>query len=108
MVYINILCLAYVVTYIVDISGIIDSIKWALGRWLNIKVGRIKPFDCSLCMTWWAGLIYIIAIGECDIYTLLCVAMTSALSTQICDSITLLREIISAGITAITNNLWKQ
>lgn len=108
MVYINILCLAVVVIYIVDISGITDSIKWALGRWLNIKVGRIKPFDCSLCMTWWVGLIYIIAAGEFSIYTLLCVAMVSALSTPIGNIITLMRELLSAGINAIENRLWKQ
>lgn len=107
MVYINILCLALVVIYIVDISGIVDSLKWALGRWLNIKVGRLKPIDCSLCMTWWVGLIYIIAIGECNIYTTLCVAMTSALSAQISSTITLIRELLSAGINAISNKLWK-
>lgn len=107
MVYINILCLALVVIYIVDISGIVDSFKWALGRWLNIKVGRLKPIDCSLCMTWWVGLIYIIAIGECSIYTILCVAMTSALSAQISSTITLIRELLAAGINAISNKLWK-
>lgn len=108
MVYIDILCLAVVVTYIVDISGIIDSLKWALGRWLNITVGRIKPFDCSLCMTWWVGLAYIIIVGECNLYTILCVAMVSALSAQIGQGITLLREALSAGINAIENRLWKQ
>lgn len=108
MVYINILCLALVVIYIVDISGIVDSIKWALGRWLNIKVGRLKPIDCSLCMTWWVGLIYIIAAGEFSIYTLLCVAIVSALSTPIGNIITLMRELLTAGINAIENRLWKQ
>lgn len=108
MVYINIICLAFVVAYIVDISGIVDSIKWALGRWLNIKVGRLKPIDCSLCMTWWVGLIYIIAIGEFSIYTTLCVAMTSALSAQISDTINLLRGLITAGINAITERLWRE
>lgn len=108
MVYIDIICLAFVVTYIVDISGIVDSAKWALGRWLNIKVGRLKPFDCSLCMTWWVGLIYIIIVGEFSIYTLLCVAMASALSTPISNIITLARELLSAGINAIENRLWKQ
>lgn len=108
MVYINILCLALVVIYIVDISGIIESLKWALGRWLNITVGRLKPIDCSLCMTWWVGLIYIIIVGECNLYTILCVAMASALSTQIAQTITLLREALSAGINAIENRLWKQ
>lgn len=108
MVYINIICLALVVIYIVDISGIVDSLKWTLGRWLNITVGRLKPIDCSLCMTWWVGLIYIIAAGEFSIYTLLCVAMVSALSAQIGQGITLLREALSAGINAIENRLWKQ
>lgn len=107
MVYIDIICLAIITTYIVDISGIIDSIKWAIGRWLNIKEVRLKPFDCSLCMTWWVGLIYTLIVGECNIYTILCVAMTSALSTIIGDTIILLREILSAGINALSNKLWK-
>lgn len=108
MVYINILCLALIVIFLVDISGIIDSLKWAIGRWLNIREVRLKPFDCSLCMTWWVGLAYIIIIGEFSIYTLLCVSMVSAFSAPISNIITLARELLCAGINAIETLLWKQ
>lgn len=108
MVYFDIFLLTIVVVYIVDISGIIDSIKWAIGRWLGITVGRLKPFDCSLCMTWWIALIYAIAVGACDIYTIAYIAMLSALSSQISDCISLGRDLISYGINLISQRLWKE
>lgn len=56
--------LSAVVVFIVDISGFTDSWKAALGRWLCVKVGRVRPFDCSLCCTWWACIVLLLCRGD--------------------------------------------
>lgn len=66
MVYINIFLIAFVVVFIVDVSGAVGSLK----AFINRRKGRpedydfsLKPLDCSLCMTWWTGLAYILFAG---------------------------------------------
>lgn len=56
--YLDILLLSLVVIWIVDVSGFTDSWMNALSRWLNRQIRPVKPFACSLCMTWWTGLAY--------------------------------------------------
>ena len=106
MVYLELLTLSLIVIYIVDISGVIDSLKWALGRWLGINVPRLKPLDCSLCMVWWSGLIYIICVGECRLYTIAVVALLSALAHNISELIILAKDMISLLIDKVRNKLW--
>ena len=59
--FVDLLLVALVTTYIVDLSGFTDSWRSALARRMRIPESNlrpIKPFDCSLCMTWWVCLIY--------------------------------------------------
>lgn len=107
MVYVNLLALAMVVAYITELSGIIDSLKWSLSKWLGVTVSRLKPFDCSLCMTWWCGLIYIICVGECSVINIAVVALLSALAHNIAEAIMLISDSISLGIDKIRDRLWK-
>lgn len=80
-IYIQQLILAVVVVYVVDISGFTDSWRGALQRLLKVRELRpLKPFDCSLCMTWWVCLLYPIFAGRFDFVTLLLAAVLSLLS----------------------------
>lgn len=56
--YLDILLLSLVVIWIVDVSGFTQSWMDALSRWLDRQIRPVKPFACSLCMTWWTGLAY--------------------------------------------------
>ena len=52
---------ATVTIYIVDLSGFTDAWRSAIARGMHIPESNLrplKPFDCSLCMTWWTGLAY--------------------------------------------------
>ena len=62
--YLDILLLSLVVIWIVDVSGFTDSWMNALSRWLNRQIRPVKPFACSLCMTWWTGLAYALITGN--------------------------------------------
>ena len=56
--YIEYLIIAAIVVYIVDLSGFTESWKGAITRLFGGReCKRIKPFDCSLCMTWWTLLL---------------------------------------------------
>lgn len=65
MIYINLLILQLIIVFIIDLSGFIeDGIEPMLAKFLKQrKVKLKKPFCCSLCMTTWIGLIYILIKG---------------------------------------------
>lgn len=95
----NLIMISAVVCFVVDISGIVDTLKhflWKkyvkIGDWRNLS---LKPLDCSLCSVWWATLIYIIATGHFTIaYIGLC-ALLSLLSANITDLLQLTKDIIT-------------
>ncbi len=57
MFYFEMLLLAFIVAFIVDVSGFVDSVRPGINAALN-RPGNagLMPFDCSLCMCFWAGL----------------------------------------------------
>ena len=78
--YIDILILDLVVIWIVDISGFTDSWMTALSRWLGRQIRPVKPFACSLCMSWWTGLAYAVITGNVTIPVIGYCALLSYLS----------------------------
>ena len=78
MIFIHLLIISFISAFIVDYSGAVKD-----GRaWLNKNVlhrpedARLKPFDCSTCVAFWAGLAYIICRGAFNVPNLggVCVA----------------------------------
>lgn len=101
-IYIDLILVALVTIYIVDISGFTESWRTALARWLKIPVLRpLKPFDCGTCMTWWVCLIYPICTGDLSLGTIAFAALLSHLSNPIGEGLIFIRE----WITWITNKL---
>ena len=92
-IYIDLILVALVTIYIVDISGFTESWRDALARWLHISSLRpIKPFDCSLCMTWWVCIIYSVCTGDISLRTIAFSALLSHLSNTISQAMILIRE----------------
>lgn len=64
---------------VVYIAQFPTEIKRALFRWLKGKQAYVdyslKPFDCSLCLTWWTGLIWILVTGFRFDYVVLCLGI---------------------------------
>ena len=84
---------AVITIYIVDLSGFTQSWRGLLARILHIKEMRsIKPFDCGLCMTWWVCLIYALAIGQLNLYTIAWSALLSFLSIPIGQVLIFIKE----------------
>lgn len=110
IILLNITVITLICCYILDISGFVDEFKYRLKRWLNIKNDiSLKPFDCSLCMSHWINVIYIL-------YLLLsgCICLQNALyyylwtlfmSTSTL-TITNLLNLINETINTFINYLW--
>lgn len=66
---VDLLMIQVICVLIVDFTGFVDTLKGAVGRWLRIKGEySLKPIDCSLCMTWWTGFIYLLITGNLTIF----------------------------------------
>ena len=62
---IKLLLIQWIIVFIIDISGVIDSLKSFIAKILSngrIKSTdfRIKPLDCSLCSTFWVSVIFLL------------------------------------------------
>lgn len=90
--FVDILLLSLVVVWIVDLSGFTQSWMNALSRWLNRQVRPVKPFACSLCMTWWAGIVYAVATGNFTLSVVAFVALMAFLSFPISQFLIFIHE----------------
>lgn len=80
-IYIELLLVAAIVVYVVDLSGWTDTWLGWLSRFTaaygRSPVRSLRPFSCSLCMVWWTGLVWAALRGG---FTLPVVAYCAALS----------------------------
>jgi len=60
----NFLFITLLWVFIIDLSGFIETIEDGLSRWLKGRARVPKPFSCSLCMSWWTNLIYMLCVWD--------------------------------------------
>lgn len=102
MIYLELLLVALVIVYIVDISGFTESWRSGLARMLNIAHLRpLPPFDCGKCMAWWSCLLYALLIGEFNLFTVAFSAAMSLLSVPIGNALIFIRESMTWMINKI-------
>ena len=100
---VNIILIAVIAVIIIDMSGIVTSIKGTVARILT-KHGRptaaenvrLKPFDCSLCMTFWVGLGFMLGYREFSLWGLAALCLVALSTTIIDDLLTLVLDAASA------------
>lgn len=93
MIYLHLLLVSAVVVFIVDLSGFTDSWRGFLQRILKVgSLKSIKPFDCSLCMTWWVCIIYALAMHKFNIFTVAYSALLSWLTIPMGQMMIFLKE----------------
>lgn len=99
MVILDLILMAAIVVFIVDISGAVDSLKsglkWILTRGkMNNSDYRLKPIDCSVCMTFWSGIVYLLIVNEFTLPYLAFVCLLSCFSEVIKSSILLVEDVL--------------
>lgn len=100
MTMINLLIIQLLLVFIIDLSGIIEEAEKMIAKWLKVpKVHIPKPFSCSLCSTWWIGLIYLLIIGQFTIPMIGYVALLAYLTPVSYNFLILVKE----ALIKITN-----
>lgn len=59
------LLIQFLAVFIIDYSGAVEELLTPLVKRLTgSRIGHIgKPFNCSLCTTFWVGLLYVLIAG---------------------------------------------
>lgn len=102
---IDLLLVALVTIYIVDLSGFTDTFLDFVSGLLNKKVTQLKPFTCSLCMVWWVCIVYLIVVGRFTLSLVAFSALLSFLSTPLAQLLIFVRESV-LGIANKLLELW--
>lgn len=105
-IYLQLLLIAAVVVYCVDLSGFTQSWRNLLARWLGLASGEdlrpLPPFDCAKCAVWWTCIIYALAVGEFSLTTLAAAALLSLLSDTISLALLFIHEFLGWILDKIT------
>lgn len=101
---IDLLLITFIICSIIDVSGIMNSLKlWVI----RTKKGKIipifdrKPFNCSTCMTWWIGLLYLFVNTKLDIPNIALVMLMSVMAEHVTQLIRLVKDIVGTTINKI-------
>ena len=101
----NIILLAIIIVFIVDLSGSIEHlVKPIVKHFLHIpphKDINLPLIECSLCVTWWTGLIYICIVSITNSFTfnqflilVSVLALVSFLTPVLKDLLVLVKDLI--------------
>ena len=83
-IYIDLLLLAAIVTWVVDCSGFTDTLLDLASSFTRRfgygPVKNLRPFTCSLCSVWWSCLLWCILRNSFTLPTIACCAALAGLS----------------------------
>lgn len=104
--WLNIFLIAVILVIITDLSGIVEYIKSHLYYKLRGTYNYPPSWDtpiihllsCSLCQTWWVGLVYLIVIGQVTIPAIAYLLAIAYLTTTIRDIIVFIKEVLTKAI----------
>ena len=102
---VNIILLAIIIVFIVDLSGSIEHlVKPIVKYFLHIPPQKditLPLIECSLCVTWWIGLIYVCCISISNAFTfnqflilVSVLSLVSFLTSVIKDILVLIKDLI--------------
>lgn len=102
----NLLFIQFIIVFIIDISGFVDTMKAKLSSILTkgkIKSTefRLRPFDCSLCAMFWSGLIFLLVTHQFTIPFIAYVCLLSATTPITKDLYYTIQELITKLLNKI-------
>ena len=101
---IDLICLTFIMVFIIDISGVVEHLENFLTKLFKSKfqLHIPRPFSCSLCMTFWSGIIYIICNDKFSITSIAIVCLCAMLSSTLNDTI----NVIINNIKKLLNKIY--
>lgn len=106
MIYLNMFLIVVFTICVVDLSGFVDSFKSGIkyiltkGKFSN-SAYSLKPFDCSLCMSFWLQMAYLLYCGEFSILSMTIGILFSINTITIKSFLELIRDLIITIINVI-------
>lgn len=104
---INLFILTCIIVFIIDLSGFVDEMVKRL-YYKYIKVGdyhtlipKLKPFTCSLCLSFWVGLFYLLITRQFTILMIGYVCLLAFLSPIIGDILVMIKDVLNKVINLI-------
>ena len=103
----DILLIASCWVFVLDVSGFWREFSSRLKGWLTHGAMhtpfQLKPFSCSLCMTFWTGLVYLIVQHSVTLPLLAWVCLCSMLTPRIADLLNTFSDLLAKIFTKIEN-----
>lgn len=104
---IDILLIAAVYVFGIDICRFWDTVSAAIKGWLTHGALRtpfqLKPFSCSLCMTFWTGLLYLFIVGRLTLPMVAYVCAVAFMTPRIKDLLLVVDGLLAAMFNKILN-----
>lgn len=95
--------------FALDVSGFYQEFTSIISGWLtNGQIKKpimIKPFCCSLCMTFWLSMIYLLVVHQFTLGMIVYTCAVSYLTSVIKDLMILVKDTLTNLITIIYNKI---
>ena len=105
----DIMLIAFCWVFMLDVSGFWLTFSATVKGWLTnglIKTPfEFKPFSCSLCMTFWTGIAYLLITGAFSIASFAVVCLAAFLTPTIKDALFTIRDLLTKMFNVITDTL---
>ena len=105
-IYADLLMIAAIWVFVLDVSGFWQEFSSLLKRWVTkgamSQPFDLKPFSCSLCMTFWTGLAYLVVSGSVTVGNMAYVCLMAYLTPTIKDLLWVVRDLMAALFNKIT------
>ena len=102
---INILLIAVIAVFIIDLSGAINNlVKPIVRKMLHLSPNAdidLPLIGCSLCVTFWVGLIYLLAAKSFALPGIVAVCIVSFLTPVISGTLILCKDLLTKLIDLI-------
>ena len=105
--YLDLVLIALIWAFIIDYAGAVSSLAQRVAPLLRVKAidrEKLKPFSCSLCMTFWTGIAYLLIVGEMSLLNLGAVCVAAALTMPLYYALRLATDTLNAVISLL--NKW--
>lgn len=107
----NVFLLAVAIVIVTDLSGIREYIKKHIYHHLRGTYDYPDSWDspvihllgCSLCQTWWVGLLYLVLTGNLTIPAVAYLLVVSFLTTTIRDLLQLIKGLLDKAISKLSD-----
>ncbi len=91
---------------VVDLSGFVTTVKRWIWKWVwknkrEFQDFDMKPFDCSLCSSWWLNLGYLIISGTWTLPLMTLALVLAFLTPVIKDAILTIKALLQKIIDTI-------